>query len=135
MRLLLPRIGLAVAAVLLIAWFAVLLRNERTGSYAQLRLHSDPEMSDRDWAHFIDRLRQAELLNPGSKWRVKRAAFLLLRDRRDALRVADSVLRREPDNLGAWKVVRNAARGVDARRSAQADAAIERLSPITARGP
>jgi hypothetical protein len=134
MRSVVARTALASIAVLLIAWFAVLLRGERIASEAQSRIFDDPEMSDADWQRSMDRLREAELLNPGTEWTVTRANLLLLRDKPEALRVAESVLRRERDNLAAWVVVDRATRGRDPRRASLARREIERLNKLP-RGP
>lgn len=126
----LTRALLALVAILLIAWFVVLFRNERIGSDAADRVFRDPGMSDSEWAHTLDQFRRAELLDPSTGWTVQRAGALLLRDRRAAIRVADSVLHDEPDNFEAWLVVYRATRGRDARRASQAIAEVRRLDPL-----
>jgi hypothetical protein len=123
------RAALALVAVLLFSWFAVLVRDDHIGREAADRLLNRPDMSDADFVHSLDQLRKAELLNPGTEWRVTRAGHLLLRDKRKAVRLAESVLRREPENLSAWVVVLNATRGRDPRRSSRAAAQIRRLNP------
>lgn len=122
-------VALVVISVLMIGWFAVLWRDERIGRDAAERLFNEPEMSDSEFARALDELQQAELLNPGEEWATLRAAALILRDKPAAVRVAESVVRREPDNLNAWVAMLNATRGRDALRSAQAIAQIRRLSP------
>jgi hypothetical protein len=128
------RTALAVVALLLSAWFAVLARDAAVGNAAADRLHERPGMSSAEWADSIDDMRQAAFLNPGSEWTVDRAAYLILRDRRAAWRLAEDVVRREPDHLEAWVVIYNAARGVDARRAAHAAVQMRRLSPPVGRG-
>jgi len=123
------RIALAIVAVLLMAWSLVLFRDERIGRAAADRVLHQPGMSQSEWARSLAQLRQAELLNPGTEWDTLRAAALVLRDKRAALRVAESVVSREPEYLNAWIVVLNATRGRDTRRSAEAVAQIRRLSP------
>ena len=39
----------------------------------------------------------------------------------------------EPDNVTAWKILRVAARRVDPRLAARAQAEVERLDPLTER--
>jgi hypothetical protein len=124
----LPRVAIAVVATLLIAWFTVLARDQLVGSQAADRVREDPAMSRAAWAHAIDDLRRADLLNPGSEFKVARAATLLLHDRAAAVRVADSILRREPDNINAWSIVLAATRGRDAARFAEAARQFRRLS-------
>jgi hypothetical protein len=124
-----PRIALAVVAVLLITWSAVLWRDEHVGRQAADRIFSDPVMSDSEWDRFLAQLRDAQLLDPSTKWAVSRATALLLRDEPEAARVAASVVAREPDNLEAWMVVLKATRGRDAARADRARAEIRRLNP------
>jgi hypothetical protein len=125
----LSRIALALFAVLVIAWSAVLWRNENVGYDAADRIFGDPTMSDAEWADSLDALRSAELLDPSSKWRVSRATALLLRDPPAAARLAESVVDREPDNLEAWAVLYRATRGRDPGRASEALAQVRRLNP------
>jgi hypothetical protein len=134
MRVLLPRIALALVAVLLVAWFTVLYRDDRIGQEAADRLHADPQMSDAEWSRQLEQLRRADLLNPQSEWLMTRANYLLLRDKPAAQRLAESVLRDEPDNLDAWRVVLFATRGRDPARASEALAQIERLDPLSVGG-
>jgi hypothetical protein len=120
----------AVIAALLIAWFAVMLRDERIGSHASSRIFDHPNLNDAEWRRNMDRLRQAGLLNPDRHWAVTRAALLLPRDPRRAAREAESVLRREPENIGAWGIVLRATEGRDPKKAARAAAAIRRLDPL-----
>jgi hypothetical protein len=118
---------LAVASLLLVAWFVVLARDNYLASGAAQRIHAHPGMTGAEWARSIEHLREAELLNPGTEWRIIRANYLLLRDKRQALAVANAVLRSEPDSLDAWTVVIKATS--DARRRAEALREIRRLNP------
>ena len=119
----------ALLAVALIAWFGLLARNHAIGTSASSRVVSDPGMGAADWERTMDDLDRADLLDPSSQWRLVRAQYLLLRDRRAAMAVADDVLRSEPDNLGAWWVVLRAARGIDRARWREAASEIRRLNP------
>lgn len=125
----LPRVGLALFAVLVIAWSAVLWHNEVVGYDAAEVIFGNPTMSDAEWERQLDELRAAELLDPSTKWRVSRANALLLRDKPAAARLAGSVVEREPDNLEAWMVVYRATEGRDPKRAAEALAEIRRLNP------
>jgi hypothetical protein len=120
---------MALVAVLAVAWSAVLLRDERLARSAEDRVTSDPQMSDAEFARTMDSFEAAELLNPGTQWTLVRANVLLLRDKREARRVAESIIESEPDNLGAWVVVHRATQGRDPQRAAQALAEIRRLNP------
>jgi hypothetical protein len=124
----LPRVAIAVVATLLIAWFTVLARDQLVGSRAAHRVREDPGMSHAAWIRAIDDLRSADALNPGTEFKVARAATLLLHDRPGAERVADTILRREPDNINAWAIVVAATRGRDDARFAEAARQFRRLS-------
>jgi hypothetical protein len=124
-----PRVALALIAIVLIAWFAVLVRNQVIGQAATGRIVDASSMSTSEWRSAMDDLRRAELLDPSTTWRVGRANYLVLRDRREALEVATSVVRREPDNLAAWAVVLKASEGLDPERAAHARREIRRLNP------
>lgn len=123
---------LALLAVVLIAWFAVLARNHAIGSSASSRVVADPEMSAAEWDATMDDFERARLLDPSTDWRLVEAQYQLLRDKRAALGVAEDVLRDEPDNLGAWWVVLRAAPGLDDARYREAQAAVRRLNPTPA---
>jgi hypothetical protein len=127
----LARAALAIVAVIVIAWGAVLWRNDRMGYAAADRLfHGSPITTDGAWTHFLSQLEGAELLDPSTKWRVSRATALLLRDKPAAARLAHTVVEREPDNLEAWTVIYRAARGSDPSLARAALAQIERLNPV-----
>jgi hypothetical protein len=128
----LSRVAVAVVALLLIGWFAVLARDSAIGTDATNRLHHHPDMSAARWDDSLDQLRRATFLNPGDDWTVRRAAYLILRDRDEALRVAEDVVRRQPDFLESWVVIYNATREDDPVRAAQAARQIRRLAPATA---
>jgi hypothetical protein len=119
---------IAVIATLLVAWFSVLARDQLIGNRAANRVGDDPAMSRAAWTRAIDDLRRADLLNPGTEFEVARAATLMLHDRPAAARLADSVLRREPDNINAWAIVLAATRGRDEARFAEALRRFQRLS-------
>jgi hypothetical protein len=123
------RLGLVVLAIVLIGWSSVLARDQVIGHDAVDRIVADPDMSGRAWAGAMDDLRRAELLDPGSDWSLVRANYLLLRDENEALRVAERIVRREPDNVGAWEIVRRVTLRTDPRRAAEAAREIRRLNP------
>jgi cytochrome c-type biogenesis protein CcmH/NrfG len=127
---LLPRIALALIAVVLVAWAAVLWMDQRTGDAASDRLLANPRMAEADFREVLDDYRRAERLDPGTDWRLTRAGALVLRgEDNEAANLTETVLEREPDNLHAWLVLREATRGRDPRRAAQASAEIRRLDP------
>jgi hypothetical protein len=118
-------------SVVIIAWAAVLWRDDRVGYDAADRIFfGDPKMDASEWSHVIGQLKDAEVLDPSTKWRVSRATALLLRDKPAAARLAGTVVEREPDNLEAWSVILKATRGTDPARARLAQAQIRRLNPI-----
>lgn len=130
MRTVLPRAALALVAVLLVAWSAVLWRGDRIGSDASDRLIRNADLPEAEFAREMERLRDAELLDPSTRWPVARAGALYQRGRfAQSARVLDDVLEEEPDNLEAWLYMREVAEGRDPVREAQARAAIRRLNP------
>jgi hypothetical protein len=120
---------LALLAIALIVWFGLLARNQAVGTAASKRVVANPGMSAAEWDRAMDDLRSADLLDPGTDWDLVRAQYLLLRDRRAALQVADDVLAEEPDNLDAWWVVLRGARSIDPERRREAAAQVQRLNP------
>ena len=126
---------IAVVATLMVAWFAVLARDQLIGTGASKRVAENPAMSHAAWARAVDELRRADLLHPGSEFRVARAATLILHDRPAAERLADSILRREPDNVEAWSILLAATRGRSEARFAEAWRQFRRLSHAPAPKP
>jgi hypothetical protein len=125
------RVAIAVVSFVLLAWFAVLVRDDQVASQAAQSVHENPEMGAAEWSRSMDRIRHAEFLNPGTEWRVIRANYLLLRDKPGALKVAESIVRGEPKNLDAWLVILKSA--PDPARRAAAQEQIGRLNPDPAR--
>jgi hypothetical protein len=133
MRSTLPRAAIALVALALVVWSAVLWRDETIGSAAVDRILRNPGLSDAAWGREMERLRDAELLNPSTNWAIARAGALLQRGSPEAAgRVIEDVVAREPDNLEAWLVLRRVMRGRDDERAAQARAEIRRLNPTPA---
>jgi predicted Zn-dependent protease len=107
----------------------VLLRDEHIARDAEAGIRANPDMSAADFKDTMDKLRDAEFLNPHTQWILVRANVLLLRDKAEAQRVADSVVESEPDNLAAWSIVAKATEDRDPKRFDQALAEIRRLNP------
>jgi hypothetical protein len=127
---LVPRAAVALIALLMVAWAAVLWSNQRIGDAASDRLLANPRMAEASFQDVLDDYKRAELLDPGTDWRLTRAGALVLRGRQaEAARLTETVLEKEPSNLHAWLVLREATKGRDPRRAAQASAEIRRLDP------
>jgi hypothetical protein len=119
---------IAVTAALLVAWFAVLGRDELIGTRAVKRVRANPALSQAAWRDAVDDLRRADLLYPGTEFQRARAAVLILHDRPAAERLADSILRREPNNAEAWSILIAATRGRNEPRFEEAVRNLRRLS-------
>lgn len=115
---------------MLLAWFGVLAHDQHVGNAAVGRFVDRPLMSEAGWDRVMADLDRANLLDPSTDWSMTRANYLMLRDQGAALREADSIVRREPDNLGAWVVILETARGRDPARAALAAREIRRLNPV-----
>jgi len=126
------RIGVALLAVLVLGWLAVMERDRRLAERGAQALR--PGSSAAALAQAEADLRGARLLNPDTRPDIDLA--LLQRARGDvrgaSARIA-AVVRREPDNLVAWAVVAVLARGNDPEAFARAQAARRRLDPLNAR--
>jgi hypothetical protein len=130
-----PRIAVALIATLLVAWFLVLARDQHVGNAATDRIADDPRMSKAAWDRVMADLERADLLDPSTDWDLTRANYLLLRDRAAARRQAESIVRREPDNLGAWMLILDTTRDRDPTRAARAEREVRRLNPLAATAP
>jgi hypothetical protein len=130
-----PRIAVALIATLLLAWFLVLARDQHVGNGATDRIADDPRMSKAAWNRVMADLERADLLDPSTDWDLTRANYLLLRDSAAARRQADSIVRREPDNLGAWMLILETNRDRDPARAARAEREVRRLNPLTTAAP
>jgi hypothetical protein len=128
----LPRVVIATVAALLVAWFAVLARDELVGTRAADRVAANPALSRAAWIRALDDLHSADLLNPGTEFEVARAATLILHDRPAAERLAYSIVRREPANVQAWSILIAATRGRNQARFEQARRQFRRLSDAPA---
>jgi hypothetical protein len=126
------RWAVAAAAVLVLAWLGVMERDARLqarGVAAAGRLDV-PGNAARAEAAFRD----ARLLSPDTAPDIGRALVLQPRGRpAAALAVLADVVRREPDNLVAWGVLYQVARGRDPAAAERALAARRRLDPLSAR--
>jgi hypothetical protein len=111
-------VAIALVAVTMVAWFGVSARNHAIGNA--------------EWKRAMRDFERAGVLDPSTDWRLIEGQFQLLRDKRAALRTANWVIEREPDNLNAWWLAMRAALGIDPARRHEAVAQIERLNPAPA---
>jgi hypothetical protein len=130
----LARVLLALTAVLVLAWVGVLLRNYEIGKDPAVRAFFGPKLSPAKRQHDLDRLEDAQLLDPNAYWRVAWANYLILDgDQRRAAQAAEELVRDEPQNIFAWNTLRAATRRADPERAAEAAAEIRRLNPLGSR--
>jgi predicted Zn-dependent protease len=130
---LIARTLLALTAVLVLAWVAVLLRDFELGHDAAVRAFFSRGLSQPERERDLKRLERAGLLNPDSQWDLARATYELVSGRpRRAERLAMELVQEEPENAAAWTVLLNATRRSDRRRAARAAAELRRLDPLGA---
>jgi predicted Zn-dependent protease len=127
----LPRLLLAACAILAIAWVGVLVRDHYVGESAANTLLYQTDLSDRAFEHHMDRLQDSRFLNPSSSADLVRTTYYLVRGRtRAAARVAERLVRAEPENVDAWRLLWEATRADDPARARQAAAQVMRLNPL-----
>ena len=125
---------LALTSVLVIAWTGVLLRNHELGKDAAVRAFFGPKPDAAERARDLERLDDAQLLDPNAYWKVASANYhLMLGDRRAATRAAERLVRDEPENIFAWGTLFRAAEDRDPKRAMQAAARIRELNPLAVR--
>ena len=125
---------LALVAVLVLAWVGVLLRNYETGKDAAVRAFFGPKLSQPERARDLERLHDAQLLDPNAYWKIARANYQILNgSERGAARAAEQLVRDEPQNIFAWGTLLQATRRSDPARAAEAAAKIRRLNPLGSR--
>jgi hypothetical protein len=127
----LVRAAVALLAVLVIAWSAVLLRDTRLQEHA-----TDLAQTSRQAAALEQAVRDYEaacFLNPDTGPDVGRALALQRQRRaREAVAVAEDIVRREPENLNAWRLLSVLTIERDPARSRQA---VERARALDPLGP
>jgi hypothetical protein len=128
------RILLALSAVLVLAWVGVLTRNYEIGKDAAVRAFFGPKLSQAERERDLQRLDDAQFLDPNAYWKVARANYYILDgDRRRAAQAAEQLVRDEPQNGFAWSTLLSATKGSDPKRAAEAAAQIKRLNPLAVR--
>jgi Tfp pilus assembly protein PilF len=121
------RIGIALAAVVVVAWLVVMERNTR------LESNSLNAAGKHQIAKALHDAHQAGLLNPDTAPTLRRGLIYFTQGNGQAARAAlDSVLSKEPDNLQAWSGVLALSRQGDPAGTRRALAAIKRLDPLDA---
>ena len=123
------RVAVAVLAVLVLAWLGVSERATRlTAEAAALseRLE-DPGAA----ARAESALRDARFLNPDTQPDIALAFVAFFRnDEERAVGLIEDVVRREPENLSAWRLLLDLAGEDDPATARRARAALRRLDPV-----
>jgi predicted Zn-dependent protease len=123
------RAAVAVIAVLVIGWSAVLLRDTRQQERgtALAETSRDPATLERAVRHY----EAASFLNPDTGPEVGRALALQSQGRAPEARAAlEDVVRREPDNLTGWRLLAAITKELDPARSRQAVERARELDPL-----
>ena len=125
------RVLLVVVAVLAVAWLAVGLRDSRKLAEAA-RIAAEPKPPPERIDRGLRLVADATLLNPDAgEPGILRAALHFRAGRPDAAqRAMEAVVRREPEDAGAWVILADFTRASDPRRSAQALARARALNPL-----
>lgn len=128
------RVLLALVAVLVLGWVGILYRNYEVGRDAALRGFFAPADTQAARERDLDRLDDAQLLDPNVYWKVARANYqLAVGDRRGAAAAAEELVEAEPENLFAWGVLARATQRSDPARAREAAAEVRRLNPLASR--
>jgi hypothetical protein len=110
------------------------LRNYELGKDAAVRAFFGPKLSQAERQRDLDRLEDAQLLDPNAYWKIARANYQILDgEPRAAARSAERLVVDEPRNVFAWGTLLQATRRSDPDRAAQAAAEIRRLNPLGSR--
>lgn len=128
------RATLLVLAVAMLGCLGLMLRNAHQRAAAERVLFRNPPPTRTQFEAAVKQLKSADLLNPDTSPRVSRGAFIQTKRPREALKIGNEVVAKEPDNLGAWTLVFSAAQPVDPARAQQAKVQILRLDPLAAQG-
>jgi hypothetical protein len=125
----LPRLALAVVAVLVVAGLGLMERNERLLARGQAAV--DGPLGPREAARAASDLRAARLLNPDTTPELQLARLHAGQGRRDqAVALTRDVIGREPDNLLAWSLLLFLVGDDDPAAERQAQAEIRRLNAL-----
>jgi predicted Zn-dependent protease len=125
------RVAVAVAAVAVLAWLGVMERDARF--LARGIALAQPPRAPGDLERADSALRRATLLNPDTAPDTGRAFVLQASGREtSAVGLLEDVVRREPENLGAWRVLLTITRDTEAVIARRALAAVRGLDPVNA---
>jgi predicted Zn-dependent protease len=125
------RATLVVVALVACLWLAAGLRSARLQAEADKRLPA-ARVDDALVRHKRDLLDDARRLNPDPRPDISEAQLLLFIHRdREAVRLLEDVVRREPENFEAWRGLAQATLRVDPERSREALRRSQELNPLS----
>jgi O-antigen ligase len=129
------RAAIALCAVAVAVPFAVALRSALLVREARDLIGADPAaVSKADAARALDLLHHASRLTPDSEPEVLEITLLFLQHReRESARVAERLVRDEPDNVVAWRLVAGVRKRLDPARAPAAEARVRALDPQRSR--
>jgi hypothetical protein len=129
------RVALGVVALAACLWLFAGLRASRLQAEAE-RPFDAASASPAEVEHRLDQLEDARRLNPDPTPEIREAQLLVVAHRdREAVRVIEDVVEREPQNYEAWLGLRQAAFRVDPPLSRRATREALRLNPLARRAP
>lgn len=127
------RIALAVCALVACVWLFAGLRASRLQEDGE-RPFGSARIDNAEIEHRRDLLDDASRFNPDPTPEIRDAQLLLVAHRdREAVRVLEDVVKREPENYEAWLALRQAAVRVDPPLSRHATREALRLNPLARR--
>ena len=122
------RVAVAVVAVAVLAWLAVMERSTR------LQASGIAATARQEWDRAEADFRAARSLNPDVAPDMRRSFVYQASSRPDeAIAVLRDVVQREPDNRAVWGVIEEFTRERDPALSGRAREQLRRLDPLNAR--
>jgi predicted Zn-dependent protease len=126
----LPRAAMLVAALAACVWLGAGLRATHLQAEADRRVAA-AQVDQDEVRHKRDLLDDARFWNPDTAPLIREAQLLLFIDQdREAVRLLEDVVRREPENYEAWRGLQQAALRVDPARAREAAREAARLNPL-----
>jgi hypothetical protein len=126
------RAALALCALVVFGWLAVLVRDHHVGETASPLLYKS-NLSAGQFDRYMKRLRQSQFLDPDTTVDLGIANFNLARGRtRVAAGQAERIVRAEPENLRGGMILYGATIARDPAQAARAAARIRSLNPLVA---
>jgi hypothetical protein len=125
------RVGLALIAVAVVAWLAVLFRDSLLIDQVT-KLANDTSATPAQLAHGLTQAKQAQLLNPDRSVPLSWEAEMHLRQNNQlaGVRTYERLVAAEPQFADAWFLIAARAQSFDPALAARARATLKRLDPL-----